>query len=84
MGNLRTSMKITMTASVDQEKTGTTMLVSAGKKKIKKQSVQNDDSTECKLFFRNGLKFLGTSAVCNDCEKFGFLTIISETDHNRY
>ena len=39
LGNLRTMMKFTTTTSVDWEKTGTRTSVSAGKRKLKMQSV---------------------------------------------
>ena len=57
IGNLRTTTKFTTTTSVDWEKTGTRTSVSAGKRKVKMQSV--DDDTECKhryktvMFVRN-------------------------------
>ena len=39
LGNLRTTTKFTTTTSVDWEKTGTRMSVSAGKRKLKMQLV---------------------------------------------
>ena len=55
---LRTTTKFTTTTSVDWEKTGTRTSVSAGKRKLKMQSV-DDDYTECEhkcktvMFVRN-------------------------------
>ena len=55
MGNLSTTTKFTTTTSVDWEKTGTRTSVSAGKRKLKMQSVGTSvgrsttyDYTECK------------------------------------
>ena len=45
IGNLRTMTKFTTTASVDWEKTGTRMSVSAGKRKLKMQSVGRSTTT---------------------------------------
>ena len=58
IGNLRTTTKFTTTTSVDWEKTGTRTSVSAGKRKLKMQSVGrstkvDDDDTECKQTSRS-------------------------------
>ena len=45
IGNLRTTTKFTTTTSVDWEKTGTRRSVSAGKRKVKMQSVGRSTTT---------------------------------------
>ena len=45
MGNLRTTTKFTTTTSVDWEKTGTRTSVSAGKRKVKMQTVLRSTTT---------------------------------------
>ena len=45
IGNLRTTTKFTTTTSVDWEKTGTRKSVSAGKRKLKMQSVGRSTTT---------------------------------------
>ena len=49
IGNLRTTTKFTTTTSVDWEKTGTRTSVSAGKRKLKMQSVVRSTTTTLKL-----------------------------------
>jgi len=39
VGNLRTTMKFTTTTSVDWERTGTRTSISAGKRRLKMQSI---------------------------------------------
>ena len=55
LGNLRTTTKFTTTTSVDWERTGTRTSVSAGKRKLKMQSIGSvdDDDTECKQTSRS-------------------------------
>ena len=45
LGNLRTTTKFTTTTSVDWERTGTRMSVSAGKRKLKIQSIGRSTTT---------------------------------------
>ena len=45
IGNLRTTTKFTTTTSVDWEKTGTRTSVSAGKRKLKMQSIGRSTTT---------------------------------------
>ena len=45
IGNLRTTTKFTTTTSVDWEKTGTRTSVSAGKRKLKMQSIDRSTTT---------------------------------------
>ena len=56
IGNLRTTTKFTTTTSVDWEKTGTRTSVSAGKRKLKMQSVGRTTTAlnvNTKLFVRD-------------------------------
>ena len=45
LGNLRTTTKFTTTTSVDWERTGTRTSVSAGKRKLKMQSIGRSTTT---------------------------------------
>ena len=45
IGNLRTTTKFTTTTSVDWERTGTRTSVSAGKRKLKMQSIGRSTTT---------------------------------------
>ena len=45
LGNLRTTTKFTTTTSVDRERTGTRTSVSAGKRKLKMQSIGRSTKT---------------------------------------
>ena len=45
LGNLQTTTKFTSTTSVDWEKTGTRKSVSAGKRKLKMQSIGRSTTT---------------------------------------
>ena len=72
IGNLRTTTKFTTTTSVDWEKTGTRTSVSAGKRKLKVQSVGrstkvDDDDTECKQTSRSSrtVMFVRDKVFCN-------------------
>ena len=49
LGNLRTTTEFTTTTSVDWEKTGTRTSDSAGKRKLKMQSVVRSTTTTLKL-----------------------------------
>ena len=61
--NLRSTTKFTTTTSVDWEKTGPRTSVLAGKRKLKMQSVDDDD-TECKQKCKT-VMFVRKKVFCN-------------------
>ena len=65
LGNLRTTTKFTTTTSVDWERTGTRTSVSAGKGKLKMQSVGRLTTTECKHKCKT-VKFVRNKVFHND------------------